>query len=979
MGKVGHSMKGFTLIASLLLLLLLSGMSIGLMYMINASGHISGNDQETNQAYYQAQSAIEQLTVNLATVYQGNLSPKQTDLNSMTVTSQASAASLFPGTTFLENASWTNPKGDGTGLGTNNVISQGTDAGLTALLVPVTVQVTAIRPSGAAVSMTRGVEAAIIPVFQFGVFSQSDLSYFAGPEFNFQGRVHTNGNLFIAANNGPLIFGSKVTAVGEIIRDQLANGFTGGTGSYYGNVFVPNQTGGCDTYIANNGASGLGSNCINIGKDTGNGTNDASWSGGYPTGGSANTNWTSLSKGTFNSMLGNKTSIGVQPLQLPFVQSNVAGQQADPIEIVRKPELTTESPTSPLGGSREFNKANIRILLGDTEAELHPTGSANDGDDVLMDGTGKTVGSTASVALNGGAGTAYFAVADNSTPLVTTGGDGSTKAKTIINTTTIVDPYWHSLNAITPFLPPCGNDIPPNCTNYPAGTKQWPLVRGWLRVEYLGIDGSWHGVTNEWLKYGFAMDPYIARTAPGADIVGHKDAILILQQIADRDGDGVISNKQILDSPTVGPVQVGATWTTTVTQTIESTASTGTNTNFYPINFYDAREGFPRDSAAPLVGTQGYANGIMGAVELDVGNLAAWIAAKPTGDYKGSSGPSIDATPQAGYLVYFSDRRGMEPNPNATDGSGNPLPNVTNGESGLEDVINSGSATGTPDGKLEAQSAAYTPPQSPEDVDDNGLLDNWGYKDIGYGFGTALAVANPYLAVDCINGGRQNWVSGARRVLKLVDGALGNLPKPGFTVASENPVYVQGDYNSDAADTVWLSTTAPPFQDDPRGHSAASVIADAVTVLSNSWTDINSMQNPANLGGRNRTQTYYRMAIAAGKNMNFPRSSVAGGAVPNDFGTDGGAHNFIRMLEQGSSVNYRGSLVSLYYSEYATGTFKCCTLVYGAPGRNFSFDTDFLTPTNLPPGTPELQDIVNLSYWQSFTPCTTQANGNCTN
>jgi hypothetical protein len=119
------------------------------------------------------------------------------------------------------------------------------------------------------------------------------------------------------------------------------------------------------------------------------------------------------------------------------------------------------------------------------------------------------------------------------------------------------------------------------------------------------------------------------------------------------------------------------------------------------------------------------------------------------------------------------------------------------------------------------------------------------------------------------------------------------------------------------------------------------------------------------------------MAIAAGKNMNFPKPLVGG--VPNDFGTDGGLHNFLRMLEQGSAVNYRGSLVSLYYSEYATGVYKCCTLVYGAPTRNFSFDSDFLNPANLPPGTPELQDVVNLSYWQSFTPCTTQANGKCTN
>ena len=57
-------------------------------------------------------------------------------------------------------------------------------------------------------------EVALIPVFQFGVFSDSDLSYFAGPNFDFQGRVHTNGNLFLAANYGNrLVLDAKMTAV----------------------------------------------------------------------------------------------------------------------------------------------------------------------------------------------------------------------------------------------------------------------------------------------------------------------------------------------------------------------------------------------------------------------------------------------------------------------------------------------------------------------------------------------------------------------------------------------------------------------------------------------------------------------------------------------------------------------------------------------------------------------------------------------
>jgi hypothetical protein len=42
--------------------------------------------------------------------------------------------------------------------------------------------------------------------------------------------------------------------------------------------------------------------------------------------------------------------------------------------------------------------------------------------------------------------------------------------------------------------------------------------------------------------------------------------------------------------------------------------------------------------------------------------------------------------------------------------------------------------------------------------------------------------------------------------------------------------------------------------------------------------------------------------------------------------------------------------------------------VYSPPTRSYAFDTLFLNPANLPPGTPMFQDVVNLSYHQNFTP-----------
>jgi hypothetical protein len=428
--------------------------------------------------------------------------------------------------------------------------------------------------------------------------------------------------------------------------------------------------------------------------------------------------------------------------------------------------------------------------------------------------------------------------------------------------------------------------------------------------------------------------------------------------------------------------------------------------NWYPINFYDAREGEPRDSATHQGTTDNSCttNGVMNAVEIDVGNLQNWL----TGAI-GSSGTSVNYTAQNGYVLYFSDRRGMLLNPNTT--SSHPA-NTKSGDSGLEDVVNSGSAAGTPDGVLEPVAANYV--TSPEDVNQNGVLDNFGAQNLGLGFYGTVGSATQNLNAEiistnpapdfydtatnariatCGTTGRKNWVSGARHVLKLVDGALGNVPlspvsttvngvtyNGGFTVASENPVYVQGDYNSNSADTFFSGGTSNGPGADKVGHSAAAVIADAVTLLSDNWSDQNSiMGNPSSgsnsvtqpVGNRTATTTYYRMAVAGGKNISFPFPSWSNANPDYAFATDGGIGNFLRFLEDwsGSTLNYGGSLVSLYYATYGTGLFKCCTYsVYLPPARSYLFDSDFTLPEGLPPGTPLFRDVESLSYRQLFNP-----------
>jgi hypothetical protein len=516
-----------------------------------------------------------------------------------------------------------------------------------------------------------------------------------------------------------------------------------------------------------------------------------------------------------------------------------------------------------------------------------------------------------------------------------------------------------------------------------------------LRVEYRTPGGGYVPVTAEWLALGFARGP-VPPTVPGGNPV-NPNAILILQQPADRNSSGGWPD---LNGAPPTCAKTAGVWNCVMAKPPEATVDPATKlawygdskagaqsvsmNNWYPINLYDSREGEPRDAVGGGPATCTPA-GIMNVVELDIGNLKRWL----NGGIPGS-GNLVDFVFQNGYVLYFSDRRGMLPNPNGTQVS---APNTKTGDSGLEDAINTANANGAPDGALQATPPGKT--QSPEDVNNNGFLDNFGGGNIGLGLGYVGALYNgatsvnslilnaagapdPYLTAGRIPScliGQKNWISGARHVLKLVDGSLGNVPvrpdnnQGGFTVGSENPVYIFGDYNSSAADPTWGNPAAA----EPA-HAAAAVIADAVTLLSNNWSDLASLGSPTNIGGRPALTTYYRVAVSGGKNINFP---VAGlGWAGGDFGTDGGLHNFLRLLENwgGQTLNYKGSLVSMYYSTYATGVDRDggvpTATTYSPPTRNYRFDPLFTQPQNLPPGTPLFRDIDNLSYRQSFTPHT---------
>src|ERR1017187_10437039 len=66
---------GFTLIASLLMLLLLSGIAIGLLMMVNTEGKVGGTDLQNNVAYHAAEGGIEKMASDLSHTFQNSQAP----------------------------------------------------------------------------------------------------------------------------------------------------------------------------------------------------------------------------------------------------------------------------------------------------------------------------------------------------------------------------------------------------------------------------------------------------------------------------------------------------------------------------------------------------------------------------------------------------------------------------------------------------------------------------------------------------------------------------------------------------------------------------------------------------------------------------------------------------------------------------------------------------------------------------------------
>jgi Tfp pilus assembly protein PilX len=962
--------SGIALLTTLLLMLLMSSLLVGFILLITSGQKLSGINNDYSRAFYAAEAGMEKITADLGTLFDTNYAPTAAQVNAI-----ATVPPAIPGIQYLQYNGASgyqvnyNTDASGNPLASVTSIQSGAFQGMTALATQYTLLVTARTLSNNEVKLQRTTQTVGIPMFQFGVFSDTDLSFFPGPNFNFGGRTHTNGNLFLAGG-GILTLADRVTAVKDVIRTNLSNGFPTTTGSYGGTVNITTSPGTASyralAYTEGSLVGTLGS--------------------------AVDPNWTNISLGTTN-YAGNlrNGATGANPLNLGIVL--LGNGTTQPVDMIRRPLPNgIESPA--VLNLRYFAQASLKILLSDNSTDI-----------------------TSLPCID--TSTAPFDLSTMAMPVASWAGTAAT-LKTKMNTNNTAGyntppvPLAASgaVKGAAAYAPANGYWLPtPNVPAYSTASGL-PIVKGFIKIEvqtaYGNPCGTWKDVTLEVLGYGYAGRNLYPQAGLTAAQYGTAEPLLVLpggsippSTCQDVHPNAIIRLERVRDNPANWANTNANTRCGVINNALPASQVYPTNpADYWPNALFDVREGTLRDvSPAGTLGAVSYSSmvtlgGVMNYIEVDAKNVARYLG----GALPGSGHLTYDAVNAPNdYSVYISDRRGNYTAAALT----NPWPPLSTsthetGEYGWDDFVNPASAAGCPNNTQDTGedldvlggTGFFNYGQDPTYIMGAGIAytalgpGQYGMYSVAgttnlYGstIGTNALTPNPSCNVTLpskvwpmtyvidVNEPRENPNPFFRRAIKIVDGnlltALGTCPGTvpcGLAIATENPAYIFGDFNANSAGGGF---------NDP--NVAVSVNADAVTLLSNSFNDVNSFQAPYS-NNDNGVTTWYRTAVMAGKGVSFTQPAV--GAVPQDFGTDGGVHNFLRYIENwsGQTLNYSGSIISMYYNRQATGTFKCCTVVYQPPTRGYNFDTDFLTPSLLPPRTPLFRDVNTTGFTQLLLP-----------
>ncbi len=971
---VNKGERGSATIVSILILGLLT-VFVALVLSRSANeARVMNNDADEGRTLYAAQASLETMTRNFNKIFEVRINPLQTDLDGVA----AGGVPGFTNHTFSQTL-LNSPVGS-----QQIIITGGEYQGLYALRDNWVLKTISTSKIGAQVELTRTFYNNRIPVFQFGIFYENDLTVHPGPDFNFGGRVHTNGNFYITPGANAY-FDSRVSSAKEIVPELQRHGEA--WDSQWGEK----------TWIKN--ASG---SWVQLKHDMGSVRNGPDIPGNDPEvpNGSINSAWPA-SKASFDGNLLDN----VKPLYLPIriASGDVAG--SDNYRLIRRGRIAATGTTAATGG--------FPISLGDSKQRLPGCATS----------TGTAVTDVCGVRLDA------------------TVADGDQYTGNYSLTASTANRGYRPLAMVTN-----GQDYQTSRFNayrmYTGKSYDGVGRQTWIKVEIINIDATTGlpkatDITRDFLSLGFTEqaptttgtganasydvantdDFKLTGNATGASTTGTMAAydrvttgsraatdsrsILKLQHWGIA-GTQINVDANALLSTTAGNYKYlgsGTGWNVvseynsmadaTNELSVNGVSATlrigGTNLGVggvvvtskklvpFPIEMWDAREGV-YNADIDLTTTYGTNtvpfNGVMSMIDIDVANFDRFLSGTfdnkfptsgtPFATAKGRGLKASDIPVNNGWLIYLSDRRGDL---------------NFDGEYDMEDIF------GNTDGIK----------QSGEDVNGDGVLNvgdinPYTWEGTKYTVDTTWVNADSYTKLinpaNPTTTDRQATVNkdlGAfadhryyRRGFRLINGqtlpGLTDLATPtntrGFTISAEQAVYIQGNYNATGVSSQGSPTPTAdylpqaPAGGSTTGQSPASVIADQIVFLSNAWTDGNDWANPFSNGSRVASDTTYRMAIMMGSAKGRLKDGTANQGSGDAY-LDGGVHNFINMRENwgGKHLNYCGSLINLWFSHNNNGAHKTGGAVYGAPDRNWVFDISFQDPTRLPPGTPAFQYV----------------------
>ena len=213
---------GVALIAVILILALLMGLAAGFTSSVTMDTSLRGAFQRSTTGFYAAESGLNKGMGETRNIF--------LSLNKPTGPYGNRPAFAVGNRTVTYNMNPVNPGSDGNAVGQQITIPAGQlFAGLNSTEYAYTESSWAVSPTGdTEATVSAEFKVGNIPLFQFIAFYAGDLEILPGPTMTLNGRVHTNGNLYLNAGNTLSIADNvaagittvQVSAKGDIYRGR---------------------------------------------------------------------------------------------------------------------------------------------------------------------------------------------------------------------------------------------------------------------------------------------------------------------------------------------------------------------------------------------------------------------------------------------------------------------------------------------------------------------------------------------------------------------------------------------------------------------------------------------------------------------------------------------------------------------------------------------------------------------------------------